>query len=211
MTKRLAQTAFDIISQDRAEWGKSKRARTTDMLDTIRFQSFFIRLSASIDDVIGHVERLDPQYENLINRLAAYLGQDPRELWFQNNVDTVCGFLVGIQSDLEALVRKAVDWRRQDGLGILNASLRAAFQVLPQRIVTGWLNEPGLSGYTISDTFYHAIDIVADATPSVNPGFCNFAYRIAGLSGLEPPPSIMDAPTGLTDSDNESESEEDEE
>ena len=108
MTKRLAQTAFDIISQDRAEWGKSKRARTTDMLDTIRFQSFFIRLSASIDDVIGHVERLDPQYENLINRLAAYLGQDPRELWFQNNVDTVCGFLVGIQSDLEALVRKAV-------------------------------------------------------------------------------------------------------
>ena len=117
MTKRTHEEAFDIMSQLLAV--HAKRAKLTDPppLDTIVMQNLLIRVSNEIENVSSEVEHLTRDQEFLINKLAAYVGQDPRELWYQNDTGTVCDFLGGACLDLVALARKFAEWRRQSGVG----------------------------------------------------------------------------------------------
>ena len=75
---------------------------------------------------------------------------------------------------------------------------------MPVSIVRGWLQNEGPFGDTFSDTLHQALEIVRQTTPTFDG---SVAHRIAHSGGVEPPPSIMDTPTGLTDDEGETESE----
>ena len=205
MTKRLAETAFDIVSEHFANNGARKKAT----IRTLVMHNKLMRISDNIDDVISHVDHLNPAYENIINTTAAYLDQDPRELWYQNDTGRVCGFLERLRQDIDALAIKCIEWRCQAGLGALSATLHDQWLRVPRLVVKGWLQqESEVECQTYSDTVYQVHDIL-DMTPDLNPHL-HFLKDLADASGNLPPPSLTEQPTGLTDHEGEDEESDDE-
>ena len=60
MTKPMAETAFDVVSKHLATNGAREQA-THPPLDTRIMHNNLIRISDNIDDVISHVEHLNPE------------------------------------------------------------------------------------------------------------------------------------------------------
>ena len=158
MTKRLAEAAFEIMSQGRAK--DAKRARP--MLDTIAIENALTDVLEHIEVVSDHVEFMTLRYDSLINHLADYVGQDLGELWTQNENTKPIDFMNGIENDVEALLSKSSEWRCQDGLGHLTASWLKVFRGVSDDVLTGWLRQKAPSGKTFSDSLYQAIEIVRE-------------------------------------------------
>lgn len=212
MTKRTAEAAFDIMSQRMAVDAKEYKP-----LDSGSFQSFFIDASLDIEHVLAYVSRRSARHEALINRLAAYLDQDPRCFWYMDETGEVCCFLDGVRQDLAALAHKFVEWRCQGRVGNLCATLHGKFRKVPRNVVRGWLREKSaVTGQTYSDTLWQAHEIWFEHLMSNNPkcgkehARCYVLQGLAGLSGLAAPPSIMETPTGITDDEGESDESESE-
>ena len=193
MTKRLAEAAFEIMSQGRAK--DAKRARP--MLDTIAIENALTDVLEHIEVVSDHVEFMTLRYDSLINHLADYVGQDLGELWTQNENTKPIDFMNGIENDVEALLSKSSEWRCQDGLGHLTASWLKVFRGVSDDVLTGWLRQKAPSGKTFSDSLYQAIEIIQyvgaefgkfwDVIPDATT-----AYELAAFSGLAAPPPIID-------------------
>ena len=139
----LAEEAFDVASRNFAVY----RGKATDPppLDTCFLQNHLMIISEISDYVFMEVYELVPEYMDITNRLAAYLGHNPLELWFQGDFGPiwrrVCDFLRRLRQDLGTMITKCMEWRRQNGFGSLSATLREQWMNVPAVVVRGWLQQ----------------------------------------------------------------------
>lgn len=201
-SQTLAEAAFDVAIQ----------CRLVDLqcnpktLDT-RYSRAIQRAADKLGDVIDAVRHRSVVDEHLINRLSAYLQQDPQYYWYLQNDQLILDFLAQIQQDLDALVRRLVECRSQDGLGIISAYLHNLWICVPHEVVRSWLGEDSVMGdQTVSDSVFQAVEVLDEF--GYNRRLFNDFIK---AFDMKPPSSIMDTPTGLTESEDEaSEAEESE-
>ena len=198
MSKRLAEAAFDVVCQHMLT--STKRQKTDEpLLDTYNMQRVLRRARNQVEHILPHVRHRDLEYSTLFYKVAAYLGQDPVDCWYSGESDTVGDFVYQLCGDLRALASHVVEWRIQGRLATISPNWRRDWRTVPRHVVKSWLGQDSdVEGQVRSDALFQVSELL---------GGCDGLYELASFSDNDPPPTIMDIPTGLSDTESETDGE----